>query len=584
MRYTLALIAVLVLTLTACSGDDAPSPETVARPADVVELDWDAFVDAFIEEFFRAHPTFAVVNGRHEYDGQLPDWSQAGIAREIARLHSQRDRAAGYEDADLDAPQRAQRDYLIAVVDRHLFWLETADWPARNPAFYFDWLMDSLDPSPYVTLDYAPAAERMAALTRWLRAVPRAARQIGANLRHPMPRTYLDFGVASFGGLAHYFQEDLRAAFEGVGDAAAREAFTKAADRASAAMRELAEYLEAGRAQANDDYALGASLFRQMVRQTELVDLGLAELEAIGRADLARNQQLLGQACSRYAPGQSIRACFDKMAANKPEDGAVAGARAQLGDLKQFLIDHDLVTIPGEEVARVEEAPPYARSNFAYINIPGPYETDQPSIYYIAPPDPSWPEAMQRDYVPGRADLLFTSVHEVWPGHFLNFLHAKRSDWIFGRIFVGYAFAEGWAHYTEEMMREAGLGGGDPEIVIGQLSNALLRNARYLSAIGLHAQGMTVEESEALFRDEAYQDAGTARQQAARGTYDPAYLNYTMGKLMILRLREDWTSARDGRASWKAFHDTFLSFGGPPIPLVRARMLDEPPSAVFPPR
>jgi uncharacterized protein (DUF885 family) len=213
------------------------------------------------------------------------------------------------------------------------------------------------------------------------------------------------------------------------------------------------------------------------------------------------------------------------------------------------------------------------RWNFAYIDIPGPYEKDLPSIYYIAPPDPDWSEAERRAYVPGEADLLFTSVHEVWPGHFLQFLHSNRAPSKFSQVFVGYAFAEGWAHYAEEMMWEAGLGDGEPEIQIGQLLNALMRNVRYLSAIGLHARGMTVEESERMFRDKGLQDAATARQQAARGTFDPAYLNYTLGKLMIRRLRDDWADERGGRQAWQAFHDEFLSYGGPPIPLIRAAML-----------
>jgi uncharacterized protein (DUF885 family) len=175
------------------------------------------------------------------------------------------------------------------------------------------------------------------------------------------------------------------------------------------------------------------------------------------------------------------------------------------------------------------------------------------------------------------ADLLFTSVHEVWPGHFLNFLHSNRVKSTFGRVFVGYAFAEGWAHYTEEMMWDVGLGEGNPEAHIGQLLNALLRDVRYLSAIGLHTKGMSVAQSERLFREAAYQDPGNARQQAARGTYDPAYLNYTLGKLMIRKLREDWSSPRGGRKAWHDFHDQFLSYGGPPIPLVRRAMVGKGP-------
>lgn len=217
----------------------------------------------------------------------------------------------------------------------------------------------------------------------------------------------------------------------------------------------------------------------------------------------------------------------------------------------------------------------------AYIDIPGPYETNLPSVYYIAPPDPSWPPQVQRDFVPGRAELLFVSAHEVWPGHFLNFLHANRSNNQFGRVFVGYAYAEGWAHYTEEMMWDAGLGNGDAETHVGQISNALRRDCRFLSAILMHTGRMTVDQSREMFVNECYQDEGNARQQAARGTYDPAYLNYTLGKLLIRRLRDDWAASRGGREGWHDFHDQFLSYGGPPIPLVRQQMMGGEAQAVF---
>jgi uncharacterized protein (DUF885 family) len=168
------------------------------------------------------------------------------------------------------------------------------------------------------------------------------------------------------------------------------------------------------------------------------------------------------------------------------------------------------------------------------------------------------------------------------PGHFLQFLHANRSPSIFGRVFVGYAFAEGWAHYAEELMWEAGINGGAPVAHVGQLSNALLRDCRFLSAIRLHTGRMTQAQSEQMFKEQCYQDEGNARQQAARGTYDPAYLNYTLGKLMIRRLRQDWTATHGGRQAWKAFHDQFLGYGGPPIPLVRRAMMgEETARAVF---
>jgi uncharacterized protein (DUF885 family) len=371
------------------------------------------------------------------------------------------------------------------------------------------------------------------------------------------------------------------AAWKGVGAPEDQQALKAATDNAVKAMNDTVAWVESQRAASKPNFALGKEKFQRMLADTEMVNVPVEELERIGRADLAANQKLLGEACSRYAPGQTIEACMAKMSANKPQGGAVAGARAQLAGLKQFIQQHDIVTIPGPEEAKVEEAPPYNRQNFAYINIPGPYEKNLPSIYYIAPPDPSWPKAEQEAFVPGQADLLFTSVHEVWPGHFLNFLHANRSKNMFGRVFVGYAFAEGWAHYTEEMMRVEGVGGGTDETLIGQLSNALLRDCRFLSAIGMHTGSMTQQQSYDMFMKQCYQDSGNARQQSARGTYDPAYLNYTMGKLMIRKLRDDWTANKGGQKAWKAFHDQFLSYGGPPIPLVRQQMMGGKAEAVF---
>lgn len=540
---------------------------------DSVPAAWSEFVDRYIEDFFATHPGFAVVQGRHEFDGQIQDWSAEGIAGEIARLKRVREDALAFDDKELGDQGRYQREYLVSSIDRALFWLDDAEWPFVNPAFYFDWMSDSIDPSPYVTLDYAPLEERMRSYITYAGNVVRAAGQVRANLRMPMARTRLQYGIDSFGGLADYFRNDIPGVFAAVENEELQSEFAEANGLAATAMQELADWLHSNLDTATEDFALGPDLFQKMIYDTERVDIPLDELQAMGLADMKRNQMALGEACAEFAPGQSVRNCFAIMANRKPVGGPVESARVQVEETRAFLIEQDLVTIPGNERALVAESPPYKRSNAAYINIPGPYEKNQPSVYYISPPNPEWSEEVQQAYILGESSLLFISVHEVWPGHFLNFLHAKRSEFQFGRIFVTYAFAEGWAHYTEEMMIEAGLRAADAETRIGQLSNALMRNARFLSAIGLHTRGMTVEESEKLFIEEAYQDEGTARQQAARGTYDPAYLNYTLGKLMIMDLRRDWTQQREGRESWREFHDTFLSFGGPPIPLVRAQMM-----------
>jgi len=566
-----AAAAALSGILASCSPVARPPAQASTSTA------WQAFVANYIEQSFRADPPFAVTSGRHEFDGGLPDWTPGGLDHEKQRLKRAISLASAFNPAGLTKEERFERDYLIAEARGSLFWIDAADQPHTNPAYY----SGSLDPSVYVTVPYASPEVRLGSYVTYLRAIPKAAQQIRANIKTPMPISFVDYAKSAFGGYAEYFPGDGMKAFAGVGSSAHQAALKKASLAAAAAMKDLATWAEAQRPRAKGNFALGAQRFQQMLYDTEMVTTPLAELEAIGSADLKSNQEQLRAACARWAPKRTMMACMEKMNANKPKGGPVAGARAQLAGLKKFILDNDIVSIPGTEEAKVEEAPPYNRQNFAYINIPGPYEKGLPSVYYIAPPDPSWPKAVQDGFVPGQADLLFTSVHEVWPGHFLNFLHANRSPFMFGRVFVGYAYAEGWAHYTEEMMRAAGLNGGDDETLIGQLSNALLRDCRFISAIGMHSGTMTQEQSRRMFRDQCFQDEGNARQQAARGTYDPAYLNYTMGKLMIRRLRDDWTATRGGRAAWKPFHDQFLSYGGPPIPIVRQQMMGGEAKAVF---
>jgi uncharacterized protein (DUF885 family) len=565
------------LVVSGCRVSNAPEGGNAQTAAEA--KDWPGFVNNFIEASFKANPGFAVQQGRHEYDGQIADLSPQGMSAEVDRLKKAIADAQGFTDDKLTSDQRFERDYLIGVAKGQLFWIDPtgADQLHHNPASYLGFV----DPSVYITVPYAPKEQRLKAYIKFLRNVPRATEQMRANIQTPMATSFVDYASRAFGGFVEYYPGDGMAAWKGVGTPEDQQALKAATDNAVKAMRDTVAWVESQRAASKPNFALGKDKFQRMLTDTEMVTTPVAQLEQIGRADLAANQKLLGEACSRYAAGQTIEACMAKMSANKPQGGAVAGARAQLAGLKQFIQQHDIVTIPGPEEAKVEEAPPYNRQNFAYINIPGPYEKNLPSVYYIAPADPSWPKAEQDAFVPGQADLLFTSVHEVWPGHFLNFLHANRSKNMFGRVFVGYAFAEGWAHYTEEMMRVEGVGGGTDETLIGQLSNALLRDCRFLSAIGMHTGSMTQQQSYDLFRNQCYQDAGNARQQAARGTYDPAYLNYTMGKLMIRKLRDDWAASRGRQKAWKAFHDQFLSYGGPPIPLVRQQMMGGKAEAVF---
>ncbi|MBY0283070.1 MAG: DUF885 domain-containing protein [Sphingomonas sp.] len=548
-------------------------PTDSARPTD-----WAGFRDKFIADWFTLDPANAVYQGKHDFDGKLPDWSAAGLKAQSDFLRGAIGEAKRFDAAKLSEADRFERQYLIKVAEGKLFWLDDADQPHTNPAFYVG---GGLDPNVYIARPYADKAVRMKAMIAFFDNIPTATANIRANLKAPMPTSFVNYGVNAFKGFADFYAGDARKAFADVQDADLQQRFAASSAKAAAAMKGIADWLESERPKATTDFALGAERFQRMLWATEMVDVPLAALERIGEADLKANQDALADACTLFLPGQSITACIAKMNANKPVGGPVAEARRQIPMLRAFVEKAGLVSIPGTEQALVEESPPYNRQNSAYIDPPGPFDKGIPSVYYISPPDPSWTKAVQDGFVPGKQDLLFTSVHEVMPGHFVQFLHANRSPSIFGRLFVGYAFAEGWAHYAEQMMWDAGLNKDDPETHIGQLANALLRNCRFLAAIKLHAGGESQASMEAMFRNQCYQDEGTAKQQAARGTYDPAYLNYTLGKLMIRALRRDYAGAHGGKDDPKAFHDAFLSYGGPPVPLVRQAMLKEARPSAF---
>ena len=558
---SVALIALLIL---GCEKQDDVQSEAMlaAKPS------WAEFAAITVAEYYERNPEAAVDAGLHQYDGQMSDNSKAGLAATADWLDQVIVDASAY--SELQGIEAFERDYLLTEMRGQLFWLRDSDYMTKNPLSYIQFGV-----SVYVDREYAPLDERLQAYTRYIEQVPAALQTMRDNLEPPLAAPYLQIGHGILSGFAGYLESTVPGLFAGVEDEQLQRQFAAANGDAIEAVQQAAAWLEELKVTATDDYALGEERFLKMLKDTQGVEITLADLKAAGELDLDRNLDMLFAACAEFAPGESTEACVLKVQNRKPAEGAVAGAARQLPALKQFLIDNDIVSIPSDEEALVDEAPPHRRFNAAYINIPGSYESGLPSVYYIAPPDPTWSEADQLAYIPGETDLLAISVHEVWPGHFLQFLHSNRTENNIGRHFSTYTFTEGWAHYTEQMMVDAGLGEGDPEVRIGQLLNALLRNVRYLSAIGLHAEGMTIEESQQMFLQKGFQDFGNAQQQAYRGTYDPGYLNYTLGKLMINKLRDDWTRGRGGEEAWGRYHNEFLGFGSPPIPLIRDVMLGE---------
>jgi uncharacterized protein (DUF885 family) len=520
----------------------------------------------FTDGYYGFYPTLAVISGLHEYDGQLPDFSPEGVQRTVTWLEEMRRRTAAIDAERLGPKERLYHGYLAAVIDTELFNIQTLKAQENNT--WYGYL--ALDPNLYLSREYAPLAVRMAAYIRHVEGLPAAAAAMRRTLK-PMPSGHARGFQEYLNGMAEFVTTVPYDVFSEVDDPARQTAMRQANDRAAAALMDLARWIEAS--PRNEAFALGPAKYAEMLWALERIDVPIEELKALAERDLERNMQSLQRACESFAPGSSLGDCRTRVASRKPADGPIAAASRQLDRLKQLILDRGIVSIPSDLIVIVAEAPPHQRSATAYIAVPGPHETGLPSIYYISPPDPSWPAEEQHQYLQSEADLMSTSTHCVWSGHILETLRSNRSDNPLAAFTYSYAYTEGWSSYSEEMMLHEALD-DDPELTIGQLQNALLGNVRILASIGLHTGGMSVAEAEQLFRDKAFADPQNARQEAVRGTFDPGYIFYSLGKLLVRKLRDDWL-ADHPESSLRDFHDAFLSYGNPPIALLRKFMLGD---------
>lgn len=575
----LASIGWLALALSfvtvGCGGPAArPRAKTRKTAPPVVTPDqrFAAAFDGFFPDYLARHPVEAASElGLHQFDGKLPTVTGAALAEQMAWLDRRIAEFTAFAPAELGEVPRVEREAVLATLRGERFELGRAAAPLRNPM----WYLGALSLDGYVSRDYAPLAQRARGVIAIGKAAADHVLAAQANLPGTIPRTWVETALLMVKGHREFAKKDVAAAFAGLTDAALRGEVTAALSAYDGALADFTRVLEAARKNATDDFALGAELFLEKLAAAEGIQLDLATLEALGAADLERNLAALGEAAAaaRLTPTRLVHA----VTADRPSFPELLElARAQATMTRAYLIEKQLVTIPSDDVAEVQETPPFARFNSAFLSAPGVLEARPlPTFYWISPPDPSWPKQEQKEYIPGKSDLLFTTVHELWPGHFLHFLHMKRSPSRALKGFCSYAMSEGWAHYAEELMIEEGLGGGDPKVRTGMLLNALLRNVRFVSAIGLHARGMKVDESARLFVAKAFTDKKTARQQAVRGTFDPGYLNYTLGKLIIRKLRDDWKSRQGAAYRLGEFHDRFLSYGCAPLPAIRRAMLGD---------
>jgi uncharacterized protein (DUF885 family) len=536
-----------------------------------------ALIAEYLAALYETHPTTAVALGLHDYDGRVPDFSERARAARASALRAFAARADAVPVNGLAPDDRHDAALLRSAIDEELFELESLRDVERSPLPY----ADALDVSSYVKRNYAPLERRVVAMTEHLRRIPDVLTTARATLRQPVPRPFLDTALDVYGGTIAYHETDLPAAIQALGPGDVRAGFERANAAALAALRAFLQYLsDELRPRATDQFAIGAERFGAMLRAGEMVDTDPDRLLEIGRRDLDKNTQRLRAASDAAAPGLPVRDAMRRLGADHPTaDRLIDEAARVLDELRAFVRRRGLVSLPSDAGCRVEPTPPFARWAFAMMDTAGPFEPSSESFYYVTPPEPGWTAAQTEEWLTkfDYATLRDVGIHEVYPGHYVHFLHVRTR--CVGRpirqVLTSYAFVEGWAHDCEQLMLEQGFRPDDAALRIAQLSEALLRDVRFIAAIEMHTRGMRVEDAARLFVDHAYLAPLPAEKEAARGTFDPGYLNYTLGKLMLRRLRDDARTREGARFDLRGFHDALLALGAPPLPLARRTLLGD---------
>jgi uncharacterized protein (DUF885 family) len=555
-------------------------PPTPA-PAAASSGSFSKFVDDYFDARFEYLPSQGTDAGFHQYDTKLEDRSRARIEARIAELKVFLSRLQAFDRSKLSFDEAIDADALEGEIRGFLLDSETLRNWERNPMGYAGLPGGAAD--SLIKRDFAPAAERLRSLVAREKLMPAVYAAAKANLANP-PKEFTDLAIRMAKGSAGYFSGTVAQwAKEAAGnDTALRTEFERTNSQVVAATRDFASWLEKDLLpRSKGNYAIGAANFLAKMKSDDMVEMPLADLLAKGEAQLAKDYAAFVETARKIDPSKTPAQVMKSLSDEHPAPEKLIPAVAQsVENARKFLVEKDLVTIPSEVRPRVEETPPFARSgSFASMDTPGAYETKATeAFYYVTPVEPEWDakhkEEHLRLYNPYVVAII--DVHEVWPGNYLQFLYAPKFPTKTRKLVFCGTNAEGWAHYAEQMMVDQGFGGGDPKYRLAQLQEALLRDCRYVVGIKLHTQGMTVEEGARVFVEKGFQEPANAYEEARRGAYNPTYLYYTLGKLMIAELSNEYR-AKTG-ASLKGFHDAFVAQGGLPIPLVR-RILLRPPAA-----
>ena len=567
----------------------APLWAGAAVPADTVAADQafaklaDQYFDAF---YLPTNPSAATSYGVHEYDGKLEDFSRAGIASEVKALKGWEQRVAAVDPASLSLFVRGDRDLVLNSIRSSLLTLQSIRPWEKNPDFY----SSGITSSAFTLMErkFAPPETRLRDLISRERQMPAALLAARANLKNP-PKIYTEIALEQLPGLIQFFRHDVPSAFTDVSDATLKKQFATSNDAVIKALGDYQAWLKHDvLPKSHGDFRIGAKVFREKLKYDEMVDLPLGKLVALDEANMKANQAEFAKVAKELDPDKTPRQVLAELAADHPPSDKILDTfRATFGTLIGFIDSHHIITIPSTVRPTVEETPPFMRATtFASMDTPGPYEAKATTAYFnVTLPEKDWPKQRIDEFMAQFSYPVITSIatHEAYPGHYIQFLWMHRVNDRVRKLLGSATNAEGWAHYCEQMMLDEGLAQYEfPKdrrqqllLKLGQLQDALLRNARFIVGIKLHTGQMTLGQAKNFFVKQGYQSPAVAEVETKRGTSDPTYLYYTLGKLEILKLRADVEKKEGANFNLEQFHDDFMQHGFAPIAIVRREMLHD---------
>jgi uncharacterized protein (DUF885 family) len=556
----------------------------------------------FSDVLFKYSPSVGTAEGLHQYDTQLEDYALATIQAEIAALHSYEKKVAAIDGSALDGPVAADRDILLNNIRGELLSLETIRGWEKNPDNY----SSGITSSAFVIMErpYAPANTRLRALIEREKQMPKVLEEARTNLNNP-PKIFTEIALEQIGGNVSFFQNDVPSAFfsgadgaEVATDAAAKAEFEKTNAAVIAALKSYGDWMKSDLLpRSNGEYRLGAETFAKKLSYDEMVDIPLDRLLQIAMDDLHKNQAEFARVAKEVDPSKSPQEVLAELATVHPAPDKLLGAFHETFDsLIGFIREHHIITIPSDVQPTLENTPPFMRATtFASMDPPGPFETHSKKAYFnVTLPEKAWTKEHVAEHMASFnvGTIVSTSVHEAYPGHYVQFLWMPQFSSDIRKVLGANTNIEGWAHYCEQMMLDQGYGAAPADasaeqqrearlIHLGQIQDALLRDARFVNSIKLHTgQGeaggrWTIDQAVDFFVKEGYQSRSVGLVETKRGTGDPTYLYYTLGKLEIMKLREDYRKKKGAAFTIQDFHDAFMKQGFAPIKVIRKAMLGD---------